>query len=285
MPGGIHKTIAMENEAIVTAGCYRSPDGASVDITADVRDACHGTRSYTPTTSARLLNAVLGDTERPTRATRIDVTDESSMVAARHLVVDERAERVAVQNFASARNAGGGYIGGARAQEEDLCRVSALYTTLREAPDYYEAHRADRSKLYTHRVIFSPEVPVFRDHKYHLLAVPYRASFLTSPAPNAGEVARNQSEDLDEIRPILTERVARVLAVAAHHDMRTLVLGAWGCGVFRNNPEDVADGFLQHLGPGGLFENRFDRIVCAVLDRAAGQPNLAAFRKTFGTEA
>jgi hypothetical protein len=70
--------------------------------------------------------------------TRIEVTGESSMNAARRLYV-EGADRIAVLNFASARNAGGGYLHGARAQEEDLCRVSALYTTLRQAPDFIDA--------------------------------------------------------------------------------------------------------------------------------------------------
>src|SRR6202012_1418760 len=103
---------------------------------------------------------------------------------------DEGADRIAALNFASARNAGGGYLGGARAQEEDLCRVSALYTTLREAPDYYAAHRASKDPAYSHRVVYSPEVPVYRDARYGLLEEPYRVSFLTSPAPNTGVIAR-----------------------------------------------------------------------------------------------
>jgi uncharacterized protein (TIGR02452 family) len=282
MAGGIHKTIAMENEAVIAAGSYTAPSGKTVVLTDDVRDARQGTRLYAPSASARLVTKMLAEPTGTDRVTAIEVTDESSMVAARRLVVDEGCGRVAVQNFASARNPGGGYIGGARAQEEDLCRVSALYTTLLEAPEYYAAHRADRSPLYSHRVIFSPDVPVFRDHQYRLLDEPYAVSFLTSPAPNAGVVARDRAEEMERLPELLRERAACVLAVAAHHGIRTLVLGAWGCGVFRNDPADVAEVFKDHLSSGGLFENRFDRVVFAVLDRTPGQPNLAAFRGAFG---
>ena len=122
---------------------------------------------------------------------------------------------------------------------------------------------------------------MFRDHRYRLLDEPYAVSFLTSPAPNAGVVARDRLEEMERLPELIKERAARVLAVAAHHGIRTLVLGAWGCGVFRNDPRGVADVFRDHLGPDGLFAGRFDRVTFAVFDRAPGQPNLTAFRAAF----
>lgn len=277
-----YKGIADVNEAIVAAGRYIAPSGAAVEIRDAVAAACAGTVSYPPEDLDRLLeNAAPG-----TAATRIEVTGESSMSAARRLHdegVEERPVPIAVLNFASARNAGGGYLGGARAQEEDLCRVSALYTTLRQAPDYYAEHRASKDPLYSHRVVYSPDVPVYRDVRYRLLDEPYRVAFLTSPAPNAGVLARWNPADTAVLPELLTERAARVLAVAAHHGRHSLVLGAWGCGVFRNDPGQVAAAFQRNLSVGGRFEGAFDRIVFAVFDKSAGQPNLAAFRGTFGS--
>lgn len=274
-----YKGIADANEMIVANGWYTAPSGATVQIGDAVADACAGTVSYSPDDLDRLLDgaaAVPGPA-----ATRIEVTGESSMSAAQRLH-DEGADHVAVLNFASARNAGGGYLRGARAQEEDLCRVSALYTTLRQAPDYYAAHRASRDPAYSHRVIYSPDVPVYRDVRYRLLEAPYQVAFLTSPAPNAGVIARDRPADIATLPGLLAPRAARVLAVAAHHGRRSLVLGAWGCGVFRNDPAQVAAAFQRSLAVGGGFEGTFERIVFAVLDKTAGQANLSAFRTAFG---
>ncbi|MEU8894266.1 TIGR02452 family protein [Nocardia sp. NPDC048505] len=181
-------------------------------------------------------------------------------------------------NFASARNPGGGYLRGARAQEEDLCRSALLYRCLLEAPDYYAAHRASADLRYSHRVIYSPAVPVIRDGRGELLARPYPVSFLTSPAPNAGQL-RLRSERPVPVRAELDERAARVLAIAARHGVRDLVLGAWGCGVFRNDPAEVAAAFDAALRVHGAA---FGRVVFAVWGREPVTPNRTAFERRFG---
>jgi uncharacterized protein (TIGR02452 family) len=285
-----YKGIAVANEAIVADGRYSAPSGKAVLIADMVDAACAGTVSYAPDELDRLL-ADFADVAPGTASTRIEVTAESSIAAARRLheerdapaTHDEPAGRIAVLNFASARNPGGGYLGGARAQEEDLCRVSALYTTLLQAPDHYAAHRASKDPAYSHRVIYSPDVPVYRDVRYRLLETPYRLAFLTSPAPNAGVIARDRPSEAAALPGLLTARAARVLAVAAHHGRRSLVLGAWGCGVFRNDPAVVADAFRRNLADGGAFAGVFDRVVFAVLDKGSGGPNLSAFRAAFDT--
>jgi uncharacterized protein (TIGR02452 family) len=286
-PMGKYQAIAAANEAIIRDGGYTTAEGIRVELAPQVAAAVRGTRSYDPEQTARLLHdAAHGATagaplSRRRDSTRFEVTGESSSDAAQRLVQDEHGEGVAVLTFASARNPGGGYLGGARSQEEDLCRVSALYTTLRQAPDYYAAHRADRDTRYSHRVIFSPDVPVYRDHRLEPLASPFTVSFLTSPAPNAGALRRQLGAEPAGLAELITERAARVLAVATHHGMRTLVLGAWGCGVFRNDPADVAKAFRTHLTDGGVFADRFERVVFAVLDRTPGGPIREVFRRAF----
>lgn len=164
----------------------------------------------------------------------------------------------------------------APAQEEDLCRSALLYTCLLEAPDYYAAHRASPDLAYSHRVIVSPDVPVIRDDQ-GALAEPFPVTFLTSPAPNAGELARRTATV--DVAPLLTERAERVIAAAVRHEVRALVLGAWGCGVFRNDPVQVAAAFDAALAKWGAA---FDRVVFAVWDRAAVSANRAAFGARFG---
>ncbi|UXY31362.1 TIGR02452 family protein [Streptomyces sp. HUAS TT20] len=261
--------IATETERIVAQGAYRAPGGHEVSLAAWIEAARAGTRMHGP-------DPVPFAPVPSSTATLLEVTGESSLQAARRL-----PGPVAVLNFASARNPGGGYLNGAQAQEEALCRASALYTCLLRAPEFYDHHRAHRDPFYTDRVIHSPAVPVFRDDRGRLLDEPYTAGFLTSPAPNAGVVLRTVPERAPDLPRALAVRAERVLETAAAHGYRRLVLGAWGCGVFRNDPAQVADAFHGLLGPGGRFAGAFEHIVFGILDRTPGAVVRAAFERTF----
>ncbi|MEW2135501.1 TIGR02452 family protein [Streptomyces sp. NPDC005409] len=271
------REIARENAEILASGGYRTRSGRQVPLAAALAEAKAGTRIYGP-------NQVIPSEEiaRTYARTAIEVTGESSTVAARRLTArheeePEQASRVAVLNYASARNPGGGYVRGAKAQEEALCRASALYETLLQAPEYYEVHRAERSTFYTDRVIHSPGVPVFRDDRGELLETPFRAGFLTSPAPNAGTIRRQEPERVAEIPAALARRAGLVLEVAALHGYRRLVLGAWGCGVFQCDPAEVSEAFRGLLA--GRFAGVFERVVFGILDRKP--ETREAFERTF----
>ncbi|WP_330461141.1 TIGR02452 family protein [Streptomyces sp. NBC_00820] len=266
--------IAAETEAIVAAGGYRAPDGAEVSLTAEVEAARAATRMYGP--EPVLVPA--GAPGAPETGTFFEVTGESSLEAARRLAA---GAPVAVLNFSSARNPGGGYLNGAQAQEEALCRASALYTCLLQARAFYDHHRAHRDPLYSDRVIHSPAVPVFRDDRGRLLARPYAAGFLTAAAPNAGVVRRTAPERAGDLPAALAARAERVLETAALHGYRHLVLGAWGCGVFQNDPAQVAGAFRDLLGPGGRFSQTFAHVVFGVLDRTRGAVVREAFAVAF----
>ncbi|OEJ34674.1 TIGR02452 family protein [Streptomyces subrutilus] len=268
------REIARENADIVAAGGYRTRSGRRVDLAAALAEAKAGTRIYGPNWAIP-GEGIAGGGE----GTAVEVTGESSTAAARRLA--EGDAPVAVLNFASARNPGGGYVRGAKAQEEALCRASALYETLLEAPEYYEVHRAERSTFYTDRVIHSPGVPVFRDDRGDLLEAPFRVGFLTSPAPNAGTIRRQEPERAAEIPGALVRRAGLVLEVAALHGYRRLVLGAWGCGVFQNDPAVVAEAFRGLLA--GRFAGVFERVVFGILDRKPATRE--AFERAFGRAA
>ncbi|MFI6097770.1 TIGR02452 family protein [Lentzea sp. NPDC051213] len=253
------RAIAHDTVEISERGSYSTAAG-EVSIAAAVARAVARTRLHLPEDELDLPE----QGEFP----RIDVTNESTLEATRRLGGD-----VACLVFASARNPGGGFLNGAQAQEESVARASALYPSLRAAGDFYAHHRAHADLTYTDRVIYSPGVPVFKDDKGAVLPEPYEVSFLTAAAPNRAAIMRNQPERAGGIEAALLKRAVRVLHVAASHGHRRLVLGAWGCGVFGNEPAVVADVFHS-----ALRDNRFfDHVVFAVLDRQKGTPALAAF--------
>ncbi|MFD3314261.1 TIGR02452 family protein [Streptomyces sp. NPDC058694] len=276
--------IARQTEEIVAAGSYHASDGRTVSIAAAVAAARQGTRMYGPgpveTPQTSPVARARTSPEAPSRVGQVDtffeVTGESSLEAARRL-----PGPVAVLNFASARNPGGGYLNGAQAQEEALCRASALYACVVEAREFYDHHRTHRDPFYTDRVIHSPAVPVFRDDRGQLLDEPYTAGFLTAAAPNAGVVLRTVPERAPELPGALASRAERVLETAAAHGYRRLVLGAWGCGVFQNDPAQVAGAFRALLTDGGRFAGSFEHVVFGVLDRTKGAVVLSAFERAF----
>jgi uncharacterized protein (TIGR02452 family) len=267
------KALAQETRRIVEDGYYVT-GGVRTDIAAEVEAAREGTRLYRPREIQQLLDqpGIHGGA-----APRLEVTPESTGAAACRLV-REGTDDVVALNFASARNAGGGWLGGARAQEEDLAISSALVSTLWTKPEYYDANRRESSLLYTDHLIHSPRVPFIRDEDKNLSSPPVPVSVITSPAPNAGEHLRRHPGDLDGVRRTLQRRSGHVLAAARDRGHRTLVLGAWGCGVFRNNPADVAGCFKAWLTD-ARFAGAFDRVVFAILDR--GGSTLSAFQQAF----
>lgn len=266
--------IARETEEIVAAGRYRASDGREVWLAEAIEAARAGTRMLGPDPVAVPATVTA---PASASATRTEVTGESSLEAARRLA----GAPVAVLNFASARNPGGGYLNGAQAQEEALCRASALHTCLLTARGFYDHHRAHRDPFYTDRVIHAPAVPVFRDDRGRLLDDPFRVGFLTAAAPNAGVVARTAPERVPELPHALAVRAERVLETAAAHGYRRLVLGAWGCGVFRNDPAQVARAFRALLDRSGRFGGTFEHVVFGVLDRTPGRTVRGAFETAF----
>lgn len=262
------RRIAAETVAIVAQGGYQAPSGAWVDLAGAVRHAVAGSRLHLP--DERLP---IGG--KDVTVPLVEVTTESTLAAGRRL-----GEGTAALVFASARNPGGGFLTGARAQEEDIARASALHACLNAASDFYSHHRNTRDLRYTDRVIYSPEVPVFRDDTGTLLDQPYLLSMITSAAPNLTAIRANQPDVAESVPAVVRARALRVLRVAAAHGHRRLVLGAWGCGVFGNDPAVVADAFaaaLRHV-------SRFDKVVFAVLDRTTAATTHQAFADTIRAE-
>lgn len=223
-----------------------------VDISLAVDAAVAGTILYKP------------DTELPDRdlysiTPVIEVTNETTAQAAARLIQSGKKDVVAL-NFASARNQGGGFLSGAVAQEEDLCRASALYACLKTKPIFYNENILCDDCYYTDNVIYSPQVPFFRDANNLFLEEPFLLSIVSAPAPNLNGV---RPEGLQfKLKGIIRERATRILDIAAHHGHKNIILGAWGCGAFGNDPVMIAEVFNLALAKIPAF----DHVTFAVYD-------------------
>ena len=286
---GERAKIAAETVAITTSGTYAAPSGRSVSVADSVRAAVESSELFTPGEAAKLPERARQTLSSRSFATRFDVRNQTTFAAARRLVERYGADRVAALNFASAKNPGGGFLSGSQAQEESLARASALVPTLERHAEYYHANRKSPSLLYTDHLIVSPRVPVFRDDDDNLLAEPWEVTILTSPAPNAGALAKNDPVRLPQVETTFRRRIEQVLSAAVVFRQTALVLGAWGCGVFGNSPAAVARLFGEHLltgagggtgGGGGAFARAFEHVTFAVLDR--GRETIGPFFEVFG---
>lgn len=268
------KQLAENTLKLIKQGYYEI-DAKHIDIKHDVQTCISNTQLFTPEQLAQL----------ETPATHfenclIEVVNETTLAGAQRLYDSQQFKRIGVLNFASAKNAGGGFLGGSQAQEESLARSSALYPSLCQCPEYYEYHRK-RSKtlLYSDHMIYSPQCPVIRLDKGELLAQPYAIDFITSPAPNYGALASNEPQSLDQLEAVFKQRMSYVFALAAHKNCDALVLGAWGCGVFRNEPLQVARLFAEHLQH--TYKHIFKHISFSIPENPRIPENTEAFNYYF----
>ena len=274
------KAIAQGTVAALKQGHYIAPEGNTIDLTEFLATCLSSTQSYNPEDLVRLREHIIAEPVNQQAAT-FAVVNETTLQGCTRLIASQQYRRIGVLNFASAKNPGGGFLRGALAQEESLARSSALYFSLLQCPEHYAFHRTQDTCLYSDRMIYSPACPVFRDDAGRWLAQPYVVDIITSPAPNAGAIRQNEPANCLHVVPTLTERAGKILALAAAHQCDALVLGAWGCGVFQNDPGTVARIFYDYLCPTGLYTHRFRHVLFSVYDRAHPPSSFEVFGRQF----
>jgi len=269
------REIAENTLAILNAGHYINASGETIRFADQQKHAEANTIVYTPEASDKLLSGLEQNTV--SFDTVFEVNDLTTLDAVRKLI-SEGHKNVACLNFASAKNAGGGFLGGSQAQEESIARATGLYPCLQNAPEYYKTNKRSKTCFYTDYMIYSPAVPILKDEEGQLLDAVVTAGIITAPAVNTGVVKEREPHRLDEVETVMRRRIAKVLAIALEHGHTTLVLGAWGCGVFRNDPEDVAKWFADVIS--SQFAGKFEKLVFAVY---AGNPRfITPFHEVFG---
>lgn len=227
--------------------------------------------------------------------TEIAVTKNKSFEAAMALRKKYPDKKVAVHNFASATNPGGGVTNGSRAQEECLCRCSTLYPVLNTNllwGGFYGFHRSRHDVLYTDACIYSPDILIVKTDEELPKRLPKdswcKVDVITCAAPNLRANPNNKMNPGSgvavkvtdrELLEIHKKRAKQMLNVALAEGAQVLVLGAFGCGAFRNNPEVVARAYKEVLKE---FEGAFAHIEFAVYCTPGDSKNYDVFKRVLG---
>ena len=270
IPRELANKMGREAMQVIELGLYATPTSRQVDLAADIAAAVTRTTHLPPDHRHTF--------PRPGPHTiAIEVTHETSLAAAaRHVAA---GLRTMVLNFASPTVAGGGFLAGERAQEEYHCRSTALFACQLGGP-MYAFHQQQSNALHSDAMIYSPDVPVFRDDDHRMREQPFKVAFVSAASCDARDVA---PLDQAKIPGAMGVRIVKVLAVAQANGHDALVLGAWGCGNFANDPGLIADLFRQALD--GPFKGAFRQVTFAIVDTTPDQRCLNQFRLALSPKA
>lgn len=248
--------VAQETLKIIDSGYYTLADQEIV-IRDEVRRSIESTKLYAPDDFDQSEMTI------PNHSTVIEVYNETTLDGAVNLL---SKGKVGALNFASAKNPGGGFMGGAQAQEESIARSSSLYPSIVQMDEMYAFNKSHRTYLYSDYMIYSPGVVVFRDDALNLLQSPYQIDVVTSPAVNVGAIRQNKPQEMKGVEETTLRRMDKMLSLFVLNQVEHVVLGAWGCGVFRNNVDDMVSYFEHYLKGDGKYAKAFKTIRFSVLD-------------------
>ncbi|KAJ6511754.1 hypothetical protein DFH09DRAFT_1197717 [Mycena vulgaris] len=282
--------IARETLAAVAHGSYAT-DGSQTYPLIDLSTVPESTE-YIPHDAA--LDTTMAPQTRSSMPTDLVLYHASTLEGVRFCLrtplspdetdPDAAPRRPGVLNFASATSPGGGFLWGARAQEETIARSSNLYSALASpaAQPFYAQHDTERAPRYSHAIVYTRDVALVRDDAGTWVR-PAAVDVLTSAAVNVravragmqrqGLLARGDETSLPEevvedVQNVMRERMARVLRVFEREGIRDVILGSFGTGAFGNEVEGVARIWAELLvREGALFQNTFRRVVFAIIDR------------------
>lgn len=222
----------------------------------------------------------------------IAVTKRKTFEAAMGIYSQHSNWKIAVLNFASATNPGGGVKTGSSAQEESLCRCSTLYPTLTQNwlwDQFYGKNRQTHDNLHTDACIYSPGVVICKTDD----TWPERMAgndwvtvdVISCAAPNLRmRPGNHHNPEYGSTPTILPEalyklhkkRAEHILHIAAARHVDALIIGAFGCGVFANDPNVVARAFKDAVSE---YARYYRNIEFAVYCRSNETKNFDAFKK------
>ena len=269
--------------SVVKAGGYYSEHGENVEL---------------PDSATMQRKSVFLSTELPPAQgtaspdpTTVEIINDDCLVVAKQL--KDNGFNPAVLNMASNRNPGGGVKNGAGAQEENIFRRTNLYCSLYQFAPYATEYGLKKSSFQyplndNYGGVYTPDACVFRGTEqdgYPLLDQCFAMSFITVPAMNRPALDKN-GKIVPEHVVIIMNKMRTVFRIGLEHGHDSLVLGAWGCGAYRNPPSQIAHLFHEIMME-NEFKNKYRKIAFAIIEdhnsRKTHNPqgNLMPFRQEF----
>ena len=204
-------------------------------------------------------------------------------------------KKVAALNFASSLNPGGGVMYGARAQEEAICRCSTLLPCLEDEyliDNFYLKHRNNKDmglmdNNYNDDCIYTPKVCVFKSDTLSPQLMDegdwYDVDIITCAAPN---LYRKKSYfgdgspkiKAEELKELHIKRFTQIFNAAVKENADVLILGAFGCGAFKNPPEVVAEAAYEVIQE---YLHSFETIEFAIYSSEGESKNMSTFKRVF----
>lgn len=197
----------------------------------------------------------------------VELINDDSVSAVFHYAIP--TQRTALLNFASYKNPGGRFLDGSSAQEEAICHNSILYPVLSSfEATYYAWNRNNLNKgLYRDRALYSKDIIFFRDKDI------VKCDVITCAAPNNSVGLKYQSFTHEDNSNALKSRIHFLLDIAHEQQVDVLILGAYGCGVFKQSPTEVATTFKEYLN-----EHKYFKKVVFAIPAGKSRENYNTFK-------
>lgn len=191
---------------------------------------------------------------------------------------------VTVLDFADYLKPGGMFMEGSMAQEESICHKSNLYNILTYG-DRFKEHFRDNTKIfvqyanhaYSDACIMIPSVIFADDEQSQKRRTVADVIVLAAPNKRHLDIDNLTDSDFDYFLRKRIEMIFKasymfykkrgVITEDEHVSFgsnikQTLVLGAFGCGVFKNDPNRVAEIMIDCISKG--YANMYDRVIFAI---------------------
>jgi uncharacterized protein (TIGR02452 family) len=269
------QTIFEETKQALDQGFYLLPDKTKVCL--NLESMKKSTKVWTHDD----LNAATDLTGLPTYKTTFETLDSDTIVAGLKLL-DEGLKPLLL-NMANRYSPGGGVTRGCLAQEEELCRKSALYVSINPPDNPHIAGQMGKHYLIPeHGCIYTAHVPVIRDRKdgyFTWIASPRELSFVSSAAYDCRPKSTQYNPTGKDFEDGMRLKIRSQIRCALKHGHDSLVLGAYGCGAFMQDPKQVSTWYMEELAP---YQQYFKKICFAVLvARPSDQANYDSFHALF----